>query len=131
MKIKKLKQLVDIPRMISIVQNLNSKLINCKDGLKKLQTFIKAIAEHIRRNTSVRSVISEHKLEFGHDFDWGNIKILDEELYLGKKLISEMFYIKKQTNSINFHNCRYYLLYYLTLADIIRYNIESHNFIPF
>jgi len=30
------------------------------------------IAEHrnyIRRNTSVLSVISEHKLEFGHEFD--------------------------------------------------------------
>jgi len=34
----------------------------------------------------------------GHDFD---VEILDEEPYLGKRLVSEMLHIKKQTYSLN------------------------------
>jgi len=83
--------------------------ISCKDCNasyvgqtgRQLKTRIAEYKNHIRRNTSVRSVISEHKLALGHDFDWENVKILDEEPYLGKRLISEMLHIKKQTNSIN------------------------------
>jgi len=31
------------------------------------------------------SVITEHKISHQHDFDWGNVKILDEEKVLNKK----------------------------------------------
>jgi len=41
-EIHKLKQLVDIPRIILIVRNLNNKLVNCKDDMEKLQAFIEA-----------------------------------------------------------------------------------------
>lgn len=39
-----------------------------------------------------------HRLEFSNDFDWENIKILDEEENLHKRLTSEMIFIKKQKN---------------------------------
>jgi len=46
------------------------------------------------------SVITEYRLNFSHEFNWGNIEILDRERFL-TKLISEMIYIKRQNNSLN------------------------------
>ena len=52
-----------------------------------------------------KSVISEHKLQFEHEFDFDNTKILDNERYLGKKLVSKMLNIKLQENTkrLNFY----------------------------
>jgi len=41
-EINKLKQLVNIPHMINVIRNLNNSLINCKDGMEKIQVFIEA-----------------------------------------------------------------------------------------
>jgi len=41
-EINKLKQLVNIPHLFSVIRNLNNRLINCKDGMEKLQAFIEA-----------------------------------------------------------------------------------------
>ena len=68
---------------------------------RQLKIRITEYRNHIRHKTSVRSVITEHKLQCNHDFQWDNIKILDEEPCYRKRLISEMFYIKKQKNSLN------------------------------
>ena len=46
------------------------------------------------------SVISEHRLEFDHEFDWNNTKILDNERFFDKKLMSEMLNIKMQENGL-------------------------------
>jgi len=46
---------------------------------RQLQRRISEHKNHIRRNTSTHSVIMEHMLHFGHDFDWKNIEILDVE----------------------------------------------------
>ncbi|EFN67139.1 hypothetical protein EAG_14324, partial [Camponotus floridanus] len=46
------------------------------------------------------TVVSEHRLA-GHEFDWQNISILDNEPHYIKRLISEMLHIKKQAHSIN------------------------------
>jgi len=35
---------------------------------------------HIRRNSAQRSVITDHKLKSKHEFDWDNVKDLDEEM---------------------------------------------------
>jgi len=56
---------------------------------------------HIRRNTTQTSVITDHRLKFSHDFDWENVEILDEEVYFNKRLISEMIHIKKQQRGLN------------------------------
>jgi len=48
-----------------------------------------------------RSVITKHRREQAHDFDWDNVKILDQKKILNKRLISEMIFIRKQKNSLN------------------------------
>jgi len=49
--------------------------------------LLKRIDEHrspnIRRKTKQRSVITEHRLEFSHKFDWDD-EILDEEIHYNK-----------------------------------------------
>jgi len=70
-----------------------------------LKTRIDEHRSHIRRNTNQSSVITEHHLEFLHDFDWDNVEILDEEIHYNKRIISEMIHIKKQSYSLNLqHN---------------------------
>ena len=68
---------------------------------KQLKTRITEHRNHIRPNTSVHSVITEHRLQYDHDFQWDNVKTLDEEPCYRKRLISEMLNIKKQKNSFN------------------------------
>jgi len=40
-------------------------------------------------------------MEFDHDFDWENPKILDKEKHYQKRFISEMINIKSQKNAFN------------------------------
>lgn len=56
---------------------------------------------HIHRNTTTQSVITEHRINFYHEFDWENVEILDRENFLAKRLVSEMSHIKLQKNSLN------------------------------
>jgi len=46
-------------------------------------------------------VITEHRLDENHEFDWDNPEILDKERYYYKRLISEMINIKSQRNALN------------------------------
>ncbi|KYM94598.1 hypothetical protein ALC62_14771 [Cyphomyrmex costatus] len=66
---------------------------------RQLKTRISEHRNHIKRNTTTRSVIIEHRLQHGHDFRW-NEEILDESNYR-KRIVSEMINIKKQKNSLN------------------------------
>jgi len=83
--------------------------INCSDcdasyvGQTKrtLNTRISEHRNHIRKNTPQASVITNHRLQFNHDFDWDNVRVLDEEMNYNKRLISEMIYIKKQKKGLN------------------------------
>jgi len=83
--------------------------INCQDceasyvGQTKrtLNTRIGEHRNHIRRNSPQSSVITDHRLEFNHEFDWNNVEVLDEEKNYNKRLISEMIHIKRQRKSIN------------------------------
>jgi len=68
---------------------------------RQLKTRISVHKNHISRNTSTHSVITEYKLQFGHDFDWEGAEILDVERNFNKRLISEMINIKSQKNGIN------------------------------
>ena len=82
--------------------------INCRDcdasyvGQTKrlLKTRIEEHKKHISRNSTQKSVITDHCLN-NHEFDWENIEILDEEPILHKRLLSEMIFIKRQKNSLN------------------------------
>ena len=47
------------------------------------------------------SVVCEHQLEFNHEFDWKNTKIVDYVSDFRKRLTSEMIHIKFNKLSIN------------------------------
>lgn len=68
---------------------------------RKLNTRIKEHRADIKKRSGSPSVISQHRVEYGHDFEWDNIKILDREIGYNKRLISEMLHIKSQNNSLN------------------------------
>jgi len=83
--------------------------LSCKDctatyvgqTCRTLKTRISEHKNHIHRNTTTQSVITEHRRNYSHDFNWNNVEILDKERYLTKRLISEMIHIKRQNNSLN------------------------------
>jgi len=83
--------------------------INCKNcdasyvgqTKRQIRTRIKEHYNNIKSDKSKHSVITEHILNFNHNFDWENIKILDSECNYNKRLVSEMLHIKEQKNGIN------------------------------
>jgi len=65
------------------------------------------ISEHrnyIKKNSNQVSIITNHRLTFEHEFDWGNVKVLDEEINYIKRLISEIIKIKNQNCGLNSQN---------------------------
>jgi len=62
---------------------------------RKIKTRIAEHRNHINRNTIAQSVITD-RLRHDHEFDWTNVKILDIERYLNKRLTSEMYQIAKK-----------------------------------
>jgi len=87
---------------------------------RKLKTRTKH-KNHIRRKTDTEwhSVITKHRLNCNHDFDWENVTILDKEKFLMKRLISEMLHIKRQS-SLNLQSDTEYLHHaYVAILDKI------------
>jgi len=93
---------------VSSNKNVVYKL-NCKDcdityiGQTK-RTLNTRIMEHkkdINKTNGKHSVITEHRLECNHDFDWDNPTILDKEKQYYRRLISEMINIKIHSGTIN------------------------------
>jgi len=68
---------------------------------QKIRTRIAEHRIHIRYNTSGRSVITEHRRQLDHEFQWDEVVILDEEPCYRRRLVSEMLNIKKQKNGLN------------------------------
>jgi len=66
-----------------------------------LKTRISEHQNHIRRNTSTISVITNHRMHLNHEFDWNSVEILDVERIYHKRSISEMLHIKCQSNGLN------------------------------
>ncbi|KYN16344.1 hypothetical protein ALC57_11400, partial [Trachymyrmex cornetzi] len=67
---------------------------------RRLGTRIKEHRSDIRKNTGSPSVITDHRIEFDHNFKWNDVRILDSESSY-KRLLSEMIYIKRQKHGIN------------------------------
>jgi len=65
---------------------------------QKLDTRISEHRNDINKKTSKHSVITDHRLELNHEFDWDNPTILDKEKYYYRRLTSEMINIKTQIN---------------------------------
>ena len=68
---------------------------------RKLMTRIKEHKKDVDKRAGQLSVISQHKIEFNHEFLWDDVKILDVERSYNKRLVSEMLHIKSQESSIN------------------------------
>ncbi|KMQ90564.1 hypothetical protein RF55_9657 [Lasius niger] len=84
-----------------------------------LGTRVKEHRAHINRHSVQSSVITDHRL-LDHDFDWENVRILDEEPILGKRPLSEMLFIKRQINGLNSQNDTECLQHaYATIIDIL------------
>jgi len=88
-----------------------------------LKSRIEEHRNHIRRNTSQISVITEHRLK--HDFDWENVKILDKEVYSNKRLISEIIFIKKQSKVLNLQ--RDTELLYPIILGVLSLHLRTNN----
>jgi len=68
---------------------------------RQLATRIKEHKGDINRKNGSLSVISNHRLENNHEFNWSGTRILDKESSYTKRLVSEMVFIKKQKNGLN------------------------------
>jgi len=91
---------------MNVVYKLNCRNCNASyvgQTSRLLKTRIAEHKNHINRNTTGHSVITDHRISSSHEFDWENVEILDRERYLTKRLISEMLHIKRQKNSLNLH----------------------------
>lgn len=66
-----------------------------------LKTRITEHRNHINRNSTQKSVITDHRIDYAHDFKWDCIKILDTERSYHKRLISETLHIKNQSHGLN------------------------------
>ena len=66
-----------------------------------LKTRIKEHKSDINKSSGLPSVISVHRLEQEHEFDWENVRILDRERSYTKRLTSEMVNITKIPMTLN------------------------------
>lgn len=55
-------------------------------------------------------MITDHRLELDHEFNWNDVTILDNEPLFNKRLVSEMIFIKRQKNSLNMQTDTEFLL---------------------
>lgn len=68
---------------------------------RQLDTRIKEHHRLSKKDSNNPSVFREHITKFNHNFDWKNLRILVNEGFLSKRLISEMSHIYLQKNGIN------------------------------
>jgi len=102
--IKRGKDILSINSRTEVVYKLDCK--NCSASYigqtkRHLRTRVKEHFNNIKVHASNLSVISKHKLEFNHDFDWSILVILHNEKHVRKREIAEMFFIKMFDNTIN------------------------------
>jgi len=89
------------PLPLGCIKNVVYKL-NCKDcdvtyiGQTKRRLNTRVNTKKILIGKSNHSVITEHRLDINHDFDWENPIILDKEKQYYRRLIFEMINIKTQ-----------------------------------
>ena len=50
------------------------------------------------------TVITDHRINFDHNFKWNDVKILDCESSYNKRLVFEMIHIKRQKQGLNRQN---------------------------
>ncbi|EZA54569.1 Putative nuclease HARBI1 [Ooceraea biroi] len=69
-----------------------------KHTKRRLNTRLIEHKNDINKRSGTPSIISAHRSEFDHVFDWDNVQVVDREGSYKKRLVSEMVNIKKQAN---------------------------------
>lgn len=62
---------------------------------RKLKIRLHEHISDINKETGSPFVITDHRINYNHNFKWKDIKILDNEPSYNKRLISEMVHIKR------------------------------------
>ncbi|EZA52813.1 hypothetical protein X777_08146, partial [Ooceraea biroi] len=93
---------LDNGRRTGVVYKINC--LNCDayyigQTKRHLDTRIKE--SDVKKYESNHSVVSKHRILNNHEFDWSTVHILHKEDYLKKREIAEMFFVKRNSNSIN------------------------------
>jgi len=68
---------------------------------RQLGTRIHEHIKDINKKSGSLSVIWNHRLDNDHKINWNEVEIVDTEPSYGKRLISEMIHIKKQSYALN------------------------------
>ncbi|EZA51191.1 hypothetical protein X777_10261 [Ooceraea biroi] len=68
---------------------------------RHLSTRIKEHRMDIKKHVSDHSVVSKHRTNENHDFDWNNVQILHQDKHFKKREIAEMCFIKSHDSTIN------------------------------
>jgi len=102
--IRKGKDRIDAKRVTEVVYKIDC--INCDMAYigqtkRHVATRINEHKNNIKNSTGNFSVVTDHRLNFNHDFDWHKPIILHKERNRKKREIAEMFFIKKFDNNIN------------------------------
>ena len=71
---------------------------------RKLSTRLHEHISDIKKNTGSPTVITDHRINFDHNFKWNDVRILDCESSYNKRLVSEMIHIKRQKQGLNRQN---------------------------
>ena len=71
---------------------------------RRINTRIKVHENNIRLVSATNSVVTDHRINSGHDFGWKDYRILNKESNYFKRNIAEMLYIKYNKNYINKQN---------------------------
>ena len=102
--IKRGKDLLTKDRITNVVYQIKCNDCNAPyigQTKRHLSTRVKEHCNNIKLHPSSHSVISKHRSEFAHDFDWKTYNILHSEKHVRKRELAEMFFIKKFDNTIN------------------------------
>lgn len=105
--IKRGKDKLDLLKQTELVYKIDCVNCNaCYIGQTKrhLMTRVKEHQRDIKKNVNNYSVISQHRISSGHDFNWSNPVILHKESQTKKREIAEMFFIKKFDDTLNLQN---------------------------
>lgn len=98
------KDKLPIENKTKVVYKINCKNYNLSYIGQTKRHLITRVKEHFRNikmHESNHSVISKHRIDFNHDFDWSLPTILHNERHVRKREIAEMFFIKINNNTIN------------------------------
>ncbi|KYQ46783.1 hypothetical protein ALC60_14208 [Trachymyrmex zeteki] len=62
---------------------------------RNLKTRLHEHISDINKKTGSSTVVTDHRVNYNHSFNWKDVKILDNEPSYNKRLISEMVHIKR------------------------------------